>query len=353
MNVLLFTRSYENMAGGIEKMSLLIAKGLLTRGHKVIVASIDSEAAQSFYQWPDGIKWEKVSIGDATYKASNRIRFSRAMAIRRIAKENQIDSAIGFQVGAFALLRFATLGLGITVVAAERNSPTLFRFIKHGSFKRFFSNLILLAASSIAVQFPNYRDYYPLYLRARIRITPNPVIPPTDIRRVSNGVKNQLLFVGRLTYQKNLPVLIRALAHVSQRVHLTVIGEGPDYFESSTLALQLNLSVTFLPPTPELSSYYLRSDFLVLPSRWEGFPNVVAEALSFGLPVIGFQSCAGVPELVDSRVNGYVCPGAMNEFTLSEGINEALTLTLEPRVIANSITQYSYSKFIDCWEEVL
>ena len=50
MNVLLFTRSYENMAGGIEKMSLLIAKGLLTRGHKVIVASIDSEAAQSFYQ---------------------------------------------------------------------------------------------------------------------------------------------------------------------------------------------------------------------------------------------------------------------------------------------------------------
>jgi glycosyltransferase involved in cell wall biosynthesis len=353
MNVLLFARSYENMAGGIEKMSLLIAEGLLTRGHKIVVASIDSENAESFYSWPTGVIWEKISLGDTNYKADISTRLARSAALRRIAKKHQIQTAIGFQVGAFALLRFATLGLRIRVIAAERNSPTLFSYIKNGKVKRLGSNLILLSASAIAVQFPNYRKYYPYFLRHKIAITPNPVLPATSIRKSPNRGQAQLLFVGRLTYQKNLLVLIRALALVKHDVCLTVIGDGPDYSQCKEIADGLGLSVIFLAPTRNLAKYYLDSDFLVLPSRWEGFPNVVAEALSHGLPVIGFHSCAGIPELIITGVNGYVCEGDMDEFTLADGIDQALEMNFDTRIVSNSVSEYTHSNFVNCWEDVL
>lgn len=355
MNVLLFARSYEGMAGGIEKMTLLIAKGLVDRGHKVIIASIDSIEAKSFYEWPDEVLWERISFGNAEVRASTKIRLQRAIALRNIVKKYQISTAIGFQVGSFALIRLATFGLRIRVVAAERNAPTLFNFIRHGRFKRFFANLILLHASGVAVQFPNYKDYYPWFLRGKILNTPNPVLPPKRIRQIGprDNSRIQLLFVGRLTFQKNLEVLIKALRHCSPLFSLTVIGEGPDLEVCRELALDLGVSVDFLPPSRELSGFYLSADFLVLPSRWEGFPNVVAEALSFGLPVIGFASCSGIPELIENNVNGFACDGDMNEFTLASGISAATKLQFNPEIVAESVARYSLINFVNSWERVL
>lgn len=355
MNILLFARSYEGMAGGIEKMTLLIAKGLVARGHKVVIASIDSVEAMSFYEWPEEVLWEKISFGNAEVRASTKIRFQRALALRNIVKKYQISTAIGFQVGSFALIRLAAFGLRIRVVAAERNAPTLFNFIRHGRLKRFFANLILLNASGVAVQFPNYRNYYPWFLRDKILITPNPVLPPKRIKQIGarDSSRIQLLFVGRLTFQKNLEVLIKALYHCSPLFSLTVIGDGPDLNICRKLALDLGVSVDFLPPSRELSGFYLSADFLVLPSRWEGFPNVVAEALSFGLPVIGFASCSGIPELIENNVNGFACEGEMNEFTLASGISTATELKFDPKIIAESVAQYSFGNFVDSWEKVL
>lgn len=355
MNVLLFARSYDGMAGGIEKMTLLIAKGLATRGHKVVIASIDSAEAKPFYEWPEEVVWEKISFGDAEVKAGTKIRMQRAIALRNIVKKYQISTAIGFQVGSFALIRFATAGLRIRVVAAERNAPTLFNFIRHGRFKRFFANLILLNASGIAVQFSSYKFHYPWYLREKILYTPNPVLPPARIKHMlpRDSSRIRLLFVGRLTFQKNLQVLIKALHLSSSMYSLTVIGDGPDLKICRELALELGVSVDFLPPSRDLSDFYLNADFLVLPSRWEGFPNVVAEALSFGLPVIGFASCSGIPELIENKVNGFVCEGAMNEFSLASGISRATELEFDPRIVAESISQYSLDSFVDSWERVL
>ena len=354
-HVLLFARSYANMAGGIEKMTLLIAQGLTQRGHRVVITSIDSADARSFYPWPISVHWEKIPIGDSKFKATTRERVSRAMILRKIVKSHQIDTVIGFQVGSFALLKLATLGMGLKVIAAERNAPTLFRFIRRGAYKRFFSNLILLTSSKIAIQFSNYKLFYPWYLRSRIVITPNPVIQPLKIKD-ANILQNgtwELLFVGRLTFQKNLQVLIKALEHLDGSVHLTVIGEGPDFEDCQKLAVDLQVSVTFLPPTRELSIHYLNSNFLVLPSRWEGFPNVVAEALSYGLPVIGYESCPGIPELITTGINGYVCPGIMNAKNLSDGISNAMKLSFNSTGISKTVSNYTVNNFIDSWEKVL
>ena len=60
---------------------------------------------------------------------------------------------IGFQVGTFLAIRLALLGLFIPTIAAERNSPDLFKYLKNGKKNRFFSSLALSLSNVITVQF--------------------------------------------------------------------------------------------------------------------------------------------------------------------------------------------------------
>jgi glycosyltransferase involved in cell wall biosynthesis len=355
MNILLFARSFHGMPGGIEKMSLIIAQGLSARGHKVKVVSLDTETAQPFYPWPEHVSWTKIAIGDSNNKASIRVRLRRALKLRRVVKDSKIDVAIGFQIGSFALLRFALCGLGVKVIAAERNAPTLYDYIRLGRIKRFISFVTLLSAYKIAIQFHEYERYYPNWLSRKLAYTPNPVVAPEQPqprgRHRSDLV--QLLFVGRLTYQKNLEVLIEALRLLNFKAQLTVIGCGPDLISCKRKATQLDLDVRFIDPVKNPYEYMFTSDFLVLPSRWEGFPNVVAEALSVGLPVVGFEKCAGVSELVKTGVNGYVCLGEMSAKNLALGITEATAIVFQPDTIRRTVSPYSYENCIDHWERVI
>ena len=355
MNVLLFARSYDKMAGGIEKMSLLIAQGLTEQGHTVTIASLDSKEATSFYSWPSGVSWKKISIGDPQNKASMKEKLQRVWALRRIAKKTNSHAAIGFQVGSFALLRFATIATDIKLIAAERNSPTLFNFINRGRSKRFFSNLILSTSTKVAIQFPEYKEHYPWFLRKKLVHTPNPVPQQKVIRdsKITATSVIQLLFVGRLTFQKNLEVLIGAMSLLNQNFNLTVVGVGPDLVNCQQLSTKLNLNVQFKEPTNNLEDFYLQSDYLISSSRWEGFPNVVAEALSFGLPVIGFEECAGIPQLVKTGVNGFVCTGPMNEVNLAAGITSALSMSFSPTLVSESVSLYTHNRFVMNWEKTL
>ena len=155
--VAIVTRTFDGVVGGVEKMILSLAKGLTAEGHNVTIISLDLKESKAFFEWPSGVSWEKLNIGNADFKASYQIRIRRIIAIRKIFKLKKIDAVIGFQIGSFALARFSAFGLDIHSVAAERNSPTLFEFIRFGRFKRIISLLILSSASIVTVQFEIYK----------------------------------------------------------------------------------------------------------------------------------------------------------------------------------------------------
>ena len=81
-----FSRSYGNIAGGIEKMSIDLAQGLTAKGHKVTVISHDSEGAVSFFNWPVEVEWIKLGIGSINSKNNFRTRLKRLHKIRKIVK---------------------------------------------------------------------------------------------------------------------------------------------------------------------------------------------------------------------------------------------------------------------------
>jgi glycosyltransferase involved in cell wall biosynthesis len=96
----------------------------------------------------------------------------------------------------------------------------------------------------------------------------------------------RLLFVGRLTRQKGVDRLIRAMVGL-ESVSLEIVGEGEEEVALRTLARELGVPVTFSGWVPDVAHRYADAHLLVLPSRWEGFGLVAVEAMAAGRPVLG------------------------------------------------------------------
>ncbi len=100
----------------------------------------------------------------------------------------------------------------------------------------------------------------------------------------------QLLFAGRLSTEKNWPLLLQAMAQLVTRcdARLTICGRGEHQaqVESRIAELDLQDRVNLVGYQPDLRSAMEKYDSLVMPSLWEGMPNVVLEAMAAGLPCI-------------------------------------------------------------------
>lgn len=338
--------------GGVEKIILELSREMYSRGHKVTVVSLDRPASESFYEWPVGVAWIRLNVGDSDVKANFLTRIRRIRKIRALSRQLDINVAVGFQIGSFALLKASTIGMKLKCVAAERNAPTLFDFIIKGNRKRLISNLILSTADKISIQLESHRKYYPRSLQSKIYINPNPIVIPATIKsaKSTGGDKKMILYVGRVTYQKNLEVLVDAISKIKENPILRIVGDGESLKSLVVRAQSLGVELELYPFSKELSHHYLKADLFCLPSRWEGFPNVVGEALAHGLPVVGFEECAGIDSLVENLVSGVVASGNDNSDSLALALNSALWRRWDPNVISDSVRKYSMESFSDSWE---
>jgi glycosyltransferase involved in cell wall biosynthesis len=155
---------------------------------------------------------------------------------------------------------------------------------------------------------------------ARVTVLPNaapplPQLPSREALRAELGLGSDELvigFAGRLTRQKALPNLFRALADVPA-ARLVVRGDGPEAAELARLRDELGLAerVVLLGggDRGDVLRLFAAVDVAVLPSAWENFPHTVVEALAVGTPVVA-SAVGGVPEIVVDGENGLlVAPG--------------------------------------------
>lgn len=355
MNLLIFSREFGGVVGGVEKMALTLAEQMSCRGHAVTIASLDDLSAEAFYSWPPGVGWIKLGIGNPESKASWRTRMRRLLALRNLIDRLEVDTVVGFQIGSFALLKAASFGTRVRTVAAERNAPTLFDFIRHGKIKKFISNLLLASADAISVQLESNKIFYPRILWSKIWITPNPILASAEFNTFSRTRHSSkvVLYVGRVTFQKNLEVLIKAVSTLKDRPIVRIVGDGNSLSSVVKLAKSLEVQLELSPFTHNLSPIYADADVFCLPSRWEGFPNVVGEALSHGLPVVGFNGCAGIPSLVEDFKSGVIATGNDDPASLAEALSLSLSHNWDPIVVRQATEKFSLKNFSDTWEATL
>lgn len=347
------------MFGGVEHMSTALLRALHAKGHTCHLVSFDSHDAEIYYDIPEGVTWHRISDYPVHQKAGQYERIKRLLALRKIIKKHKIDVSIGFQDGAFLCLALASLGTKIPVIAAERNGPQRFDYIKAGRYRNIVFNSFRLARA-VTVQCPSYVAKYPKYLRHKIHVISNPVFMPNHTHKTESK-KKKILSVGRLAYQKNHEVLINAFSLLAKDHldwNLVIVGEGEARPELEKQIETLNLTDrVFLEgyhKSPDI--YYNDADIFCLSSRWEGFPNTLAEAMAHGLPCIGFEGCCGTADLIQSGDNGYLAQGNDSAITLKEALKKIIMNDQERIEMGNnariSVEQYAPNNIYDQWENL-
>ncbi|KAJ7583318.1 UDP-Glycosyltransferase/glycogen phosphorylase [Mycena floridula] len=142
---------------------------------------------------------------------------------------------------------------------------------------------------------------------------PSPGMSPVD----SDPQGTAILYVGRISYEKNLLFLLYAFSYLRHQLRdwtspprLIFIGDGPAFLQIKQTVVQLGLedAVVFeghINDHSKLAEYYASADLFAFPSYTETFGQVVAEALASGLPVVGLDA-PGTRDLVDDERTGCI-----------------------------------------------
>ncbi len=142
----------------------------------------------------------------------------------------------------------------------------------------------------------------------KINVIPNPVDinifrPIPEIKRV----QGRLCFIGRLSPEKNIELLLEALSGI-KNASILIIGDGELESDLKSRSIRMGINARFLGniPNNELPGLLNTCQAFVLPSKWEGMPKVLIEAMACGLPVIG-TNVSGIKDLIEHGKTGLLC----------------------------------------------
>ncbi len=349
-------------AGGAERVLCTLCSELVARGHDITILTFDQPGGQAFYPLDARVRRLDLGIGKSERAATLGETWQRMKVLRRVLRAERPDVVVGFMHSMFVPLAFAMAGTGIPVLGSEHIVPEHYRTrpLQYG--------LLIIAAlflTTITVLSETIRVRYPITVRCRMRVVPNPVaLASAQTEADAPQVHSILLCIGRLEAQKDHGSLIRAFAHISPVFpdwQLLIVGEGSLRSELALLIDNLGMAERIVMPgvMANINEAYQSARAFVIPSRYEAFGLVTAEAMSYGLPVIGFADCPGTNELIVDGLNGLLVePGEDRVASLAQALsvllsNPELRHRLGTAGRQSIIACFSPGQVCDQWEGLL
>lgn len=339
--------------GGSERVAVELATHMLLRGHTVTLHSwgdLQGNVGTPAYPIPTG----------AVHRAWNGSQGAaeEVARLRQYLMDSGTDVFISLQSNNQHLFwATACLGTGIAFIYSERNCPDF--VISHWS--RVGRNAALSSADVIHLLLPCYAISVPEIWQSKIRIIPNATqghMPLADVDGLSTKV---LLYMGRMVEDKRPELLLRAFAMLRDKHpdwRLEIWGDGPEATRLRRLMNKMGgkgrvrlCGLCLDPPAA-----YAEAQLYCLPTRIEGFPNTVLEAMSAGLPVVGVADCEGMREIVTPNVNGLLAYEATPQ-SLAAKLNALMSDSNMRRRLGEGARQtagrYAPQKIYDQWEAML
>lgn len=348
--------------GGAQRVATTLCGLWLSAGHEVTVVTIDSESSD-FYRLDSGIRRISLALVKPSKSAwqfiSNNVR--RWLRLRSVILEYRPDVVISFLDTTNVMVLLATLGSHIPVVVSERGDP------ERAPTSKLVGRLRRLSypyAAALVVPTRHVAEWgRQIVKREKVHVIPNPVLQP-EVKRgdaVRFKPHHTVLGVGRMEFEKGFDVLISAFAKCSQKHpdwSLKIIGEGSKREQLALLVRELGIDgrVTLGKVIKHPGTAYLDADLFVLPSRHEGFPNALVEAMAYGLPVISSNCPGGPAEIIRDGIDGVLVPpndvealvAAMDRL-MGEGA-ERLQLATQALEVTE---RFSITKVLGMWRDVL
>lgn len=309
--------------GGMERVLLNKVMWLSRHGHEVVVVTTDQGNRCPFYDFPDGVRMIDLGIN---YSEDNaKPVFTRIK--NYLKKRRQHCKRLT------ALLMQERPDITVSLYPSE---SSFIPSIKDGSrkvlelhFNRFFR--LQYGRKGLMGLIDRYRSYKDVDVARRfdsfvvltdedrnywknldnIDVIPNAAMQMSD--KPSDCKTKRVIAVGRLDYQKGFDRLLRIWASVTadgdlSDWHLDIFGQGEwhDMLENMIDVLGISNSVTIHTPVKDINVEYAQSSILVMTSNYEGFPMVMIEAMSAGLPVVTYNFKCGPKDIIGNGENGII-----------------------------------------------
>ena len=348
--------------GGAERVCVTVANGLVARGHSVSLTVLSTEEQAYAEQLSPQVRFINLSVGHA------RTSF---IALSRWLLEEQPTQVLVFNhqlTIVLACLRALMRGK-FKIVA--RNINTLSVRAKHqnwwhGTVTNALTRLLYSQVDHVIAQSTGMNaDLVENYRISQSQITT--ICNPASVEPLScdqdtakrNASEKAVLYVGRLGKQKGLEDLLSAFSDVVKNepdATLYLVGTGPEEKNLRNLATKLGIteSIHFGGFQSDVLSWYQRASVVVLTSHYEGFPNVLVEAIICGTPVVAFDCPSGPSEIIREGVNGYLILGR-NKALFAQRVTDILgeRVVFRPENVARTAERFRADVVLDQYEAVL
>lgn len=341
-------------------MSRLTAE-LAARGHNVSLITM-SAAKSDRYALSPGVErialdMESVSR-NGVEKVINTAR--RVVALGASIRKLRPDVIVSFVETTNVIVLLANLALRVPVVVSERSDPRRHRVGPETALLRI---ILYGMADALVVQTQSTLGW----ARGLPRQPPTYVIPNAMSVPPAAGVTEALrwkpfvLGVGRLSQEKGFDCLIRAFARVRplrSELRLVILGEGRDREQLERLCAAEKVADAVHMPGHRATGEWLRhASIFVLPSRYEGFPNALGEAMAAAVPIVATRCQSGPEEMIEHGQSGLLVP-VDDVDAMAQAIGQLATEAELARKLGESARQTAEKQFApqsvwNRWEAVI
>lgn len=345
-------------SGGAQRQMAELTKLLHDKGYVVRVVFWVYYPQDHFLQdelTQHGVDWE--------CQKSMQKSLTRIFKIRKAINEFHPDVVISYYTAASQLLCIDNLlrKRRYNLIVSERTitrEASLKSTIKHQMYR-----MVNYIVPNSTTETTYIKQHYP-FLSKKV-FTINNFVDETKFypieKSVSGYEQTNALFVGRYNAAKNIPSLLRALGMVAKSgLIFHVDFYGRDIAEHcNELVAELNLEeyVSFRGQSRTIEDVYRSHNLFIIDSRWEGFPNVLCEAMCCGLPVIGSR-VSDIPYIMEDRGNGFLV-NPLDEEDVAQKISEYLLLPIQQKYemgrksVSLSNMKFSKKRFLESYIKLI
>jgi glycosyltransferase involved in cell wall biosynthesis len=353
-------------SGGAERVAANLVNAWSTRGDSVTLLITFSGRGECFYRVSDDAK--VIYLADlAGFRGRNLLAYwTRFWTLRKFILTSDPDAVVSFLSNVNVAAILACRRPGCRVIVAERTHPSMISVGWFWGMLRRFTYPLAFRVVMLSTEGLHWLETH--IPRAKGVVIPNPVLfplpssaPVLPVERFILPERRLLLAVGRLDVYKGFADLLESFGALAPRYlswDLVILGEGPERPRLVQQVAELGLQQRVLLPgrAGNIGDWYDRADLYVMSSRFEGFPNTLAEAMAYGCAAVSYDCDTGPRDIIRHEQDGLLVTPVGDIPALARALDRLMGDDAERERMATRAMEvrkrYSISRILELWDSL-